>query len=176
MFARLQHTNKTQAFATNMVLHSHIVIVADVRQAATHKQNSSFCNKHGLTQSYCDCSRCSPGCNTQTKLKLLQQTWSFTVKLLQQRWSYKIKLSSFCNKHDLTQSSFEVFCNKHGLVQSSSQAFATNMVFHSQAFATNMVFHSQAFKLCNEHGLTQSSFQAFATNMVLHSQASKLFQ
>ncbi len=33
------------------IVHHHIVIVADVRQAATHKQNSCFCNKHGLTQS-----------------------------------------------------------------------------------------------------------------------------
>jgi hypothetical protein len=33
------------------IVNHHIVIVADVRQAATHKQNSCFCNKHCLTQS-----------------------------------------------------------------------------------------------------------------------------
>jgi hypothetical protein len=160
------------------IVHHHIVVVADVCQAATHKQISSFFATNMVFHSQA--------------FKLLQQTWSYTVKLssfctkhghmvlhsqtfklLQKTWFYTVKLSNFCNKHGLTQSSF--------------QAFATNMILHSQAFklfATNMVLLllSQDFKLlqqtwsctvklssfCNKHGLAHSSCQAFATMMVLH--------
>jgi hypothetical protein len=98
------------------IVHHHIVIVADVRQAATHKQNSSFCNKDGLTQS--SFQAFATNMITQSNFQ------TFFFKLLQQTWSYTVKLSSFCNKHGLTQSSF--------------QAFATNIVLHIQAYAKQM--------------------------------------
>ncbi len=57
------------------IVHHHIVIVADVRQAATHKQNSSFCNKHGLTCSSFQAFATNMVLHSQA-FKLLQQTLS----------------------------------------------------------------------------------------------------
>jgi hypothetical protein len=139
------------------IVNHHIVIVADVRQAATHKLTINVpvvfmarykmvlrgaTSLHGALEGV--------GLKIETFLgpeMARAKRVPFgpkKVKLLQQTWSYTSKLSSFCNKHGLTRQDFKLFqqtwsntvklssfCNKHGLAQSSFQALATKMVLHT---------------------------------------------
>jgi hypothetical protein len=107
------------------IVHHHIVIVADVRQAATHKQNSSFCNKDGLTCSSFQAFATNMVLRSQA-FKLLQPRVHALTQSSYQAFATNMvlpdKISSFCNKHGLTQSSF---CNTN-----DKKAFSTQEKNH----------------------------------------------